>query len=417
MERLDPVKWWLLALLALSCGINYMARGNLSVAAPQLALEFSLAPVRLGLLLSTFFWTYALLQVVSGWLVDRYDTYRLLAEGFVVWSAATALTGFAGSFGTLLAMRLTLGAGESIAYPAYSRILATEFPECHRGLANSWIATGGKFGVALGMLIGGFAVANYGWRVLFIALGVGSLVWLPPWLAVSPRQPHQPRPMNSRSGPGFRDILRLRSAWGTFLSLFCSNYVWYFLITWLPSYLVMERHYTLRLMAIYSSLPFLGNAATCILGGWASDRWIAGGGSPTRVRKTFVVTGLLVCTLILPAGMVANMKMSMALLIVACLSFGLFESNVHAISQTLAGPEAAGRWTGVQNGIGNLAGVAAPTLTGIIVASTGSFLLAFVMLFAVLLIGAFANLVLVGEIAPVTWPHDLVREPLPMGKS
>jgi hypothetical protein len=138
------------------------------------------------------------------------------------------------------------------------------------------------------------------------------------------------------------EILRKRDAWGTFLGLFCVNYAWYFLLTWLPSYLVMERHFSAKMMAIFGSMPFWGVALSSIAGGWASDLWIARGGSPTRVRKTFVAGGMLLSTLILPAVLVRDPMICMVLLIAASLSFGLFTSNIWAITQTLAGPGAAG---------------------------------------------------------------------------
>ncbi len=409
-SRAQGANWWLLALLVTSCCINYIDRGNLSIAAPQLSRELSLSPTQLGLLLSSFFWTYALFQIVAGWLVDRFDVYRVFGLGFFLWSAATALTGFAVGFEMLFALRLLLGIGESIAYPAYSRIIAGEFPERHRGIANALVDAGSKTGPALGTLIGGLIVARFGWRVLFLALGFGALVWLVPWFASIPRA--ERRVVARRhDGPGFLEIMRHRAAWGTFLGLFCGNYTWYFLLTWLPSYLVMERHYSLRMMAVYGSLPFWGIAISSTFGGWASDRLIERGGTPTRVRKAFAVTGLLLCTLMLPAAIVPSMALSMGLLIVACLSFGLFTSNLWAITQTLSGPKAAGKWTGMQNGIGNLAGVTAPYLTGVIVSRTGSFLLAFVAVFVVLLVGAFSYIVLVGEVTPIRWPARPVASP------
>jgi MFS family permease len=144
------------------------------------------------------------------------------------------------------------------------------------------------------------------------------------------------------------------------VGLYAVNSAWYFLLTWLPSYLVMERRFSLRMMAVYGSLPFWGIALTSVAGGWLSDRWISLGGTPTRVRRTFMVSGLLAGTLMLPASLIPNNAVSMGMLIMACLSFGLATSNLWAVTQTLAGPEAAGKWTGIQNAFGNLAGVVTP---------------------------------------------------------
>ena len=406
---LDP-NWWLLGLLTFSCCINYIDRGNLSIAAPQLLKELSLNPAKLGLLLSAFFWTYAAFQVVGGWLVDRFDVYRVYGVGFLLWSAATALTGFAGGFATLFALRLALGTSESIAYPAYSRIIAGDFPERHRGFANALVDAGTKTGPALGTLVGGLIVAHYGWRALFLILGFGAMLWLPFWFLSVPRQHKRVVEKRVKGGPGFLEILRLRCAWGTFLGLFCCNYTWYFLLTWLPSYLVMERHYSMSRMAIFGSLPFWGIAASSVSGGWASDRLIERGMTPTRVRRGFAIGGQLMCTLMLPATLISNQVLSMALFIFACLSFGLYTSNLWAITQTLSGREAAGRWTGIQNGLGNLAGVTAPTITGVIVARTNSFFWAFVAVTIVLVVGACSYWLLIDEVAPVRWTARPVPE-------
>jgi MFS family permease len=156
-------------------------------------------------------------------------------------------------------------------------------------------------------------------------------------------------------------------------------------------------------MAVAGSMPFFAIAASSMTSGWASDRLIARGGTPTRVRKTFAVSGMLGALLILPSAMVSSDIVSMALLLVASLSFGLLTSNIWAISQTLAGPEAAGKWTGWQNGFGNLAGVTGPYITGVIVNETGSFLMAFVAVAVVIAMGAFSYGVIIRRVVPIDW--------------
>ena len=131
-----------LLLLGISVFINYVDRGNLAIAAPMLKDELGISAAQLGVLLSAFFWTYACLQVVSGWLVDRLNVNWALAGGFFLWSAATAGTGIVHAFWALFALRLILGIGESVAYPSYSKIIALHFPEEHRGLANAVISAG-----------------------------------------------------------------------------------------------------------------------------------------------------------------------------------------------------------------------------------------------------------------------------------
>ena len=400
---LSGKEWRVLGLLVISGLLNYVDRANLSVGATNIQAEMHLTNYHLGKLLSAFFWTYATFQLfgIAGWLVDRFNVCWALAIGFFIWSAATAITGMAQVFGVMFALRLLLGMGESVAYPAYSRILANNFPEHHRGFANALIDAGTKGGPAIGTLLGGLLMARFGWRAFFLALGFGSLLWLIPWFYWMPRGKGVSAREHHADLPGIGSILRQRAAWFTALGLFCSNYFWYFLITWLPPYLEKERHFPKEKMAVVGSLAFLAISVSSVTSGWLSDRWIARGGTPTRVRKTFAGTGLVLSTIILPVCVVRDERLAIALLILACLSFGLYTANVFAITQTLAGPRAAGKWTGLQNGFGNLAGVVAPWLTGWVVQETGQFYWAFVVAAAIVVASAAMFVFGIGRIEQV----------------
>ena len=170
---LSRKEWRILALLVISGFLNYFDRANLSAGATNIQRDLGFTNYQLGLLLSAFFWTYAACQLLglSGWLVDRFNVGWILAGGFLLWSGATAITGAAHAFAVVFALRLVLGAGESIAYPSYSRILANHYPEHHRGLANALIDAGTKCGPALGTLLGGLLIVQYGWRAFFLRTG------------------------------------------------------------------------------------------------------------------------------------------------------------------------------------------------------------------------------------------------------
>jgi MFS family permease len=398
-------EWTILALLVISGFLNYFDRANLSAGGTDIQRELGLSNYQLGILLSAFFWTYALCQLFafSGWLVDRFNVCWILALGFFLWSGATAVTGIAQTFVAVFAMRLVLGMGESIAYPSYSRILCSHYPEHHRGLANALIDAGTKTGPALGTLLGGLLIAKYGWRLFFVALGFASFLWLVPWLVWMPRG----RGVSAREDPGtvpsVFEIFRHRSPIFSALGLFCSNYFWYFLVTWLPPYLEKERHFPKTKMALLGSLAYFFIAISSVTSGRLSDVWIARGGSPTRVRKTFAGAGLALSTMILPVAVIQNETAAMTLLMITCLCFGLFSSNLYAITQTMAGPRAAGKWTGVQNGFGNLAGVAAPWFTGWVVQQTGQFYLAFVATAVIVLTGAAIFVFGLGPVKPIAF--------------
>lgn len=393
----------LLALLVASIFLNYIDRSNLSLAAPIVQKEFALSDSELGSLFAAFFWTYAVLQLVgiSGWLADRFPVGLVLAGGLFLWSAATIFTGVLSGLPALFAMRLLVGAGESVAYPCYCRIFASAIPSEHRGVANALLDAASKLGPALGTLIGGALLATVGWRMFFVVLGVASLVWLVPWLRAMPKI--EGASDTPKDAPATAAILRTRSAWGAFLGHFCGNYFWFFLLTWLPTYLVKERGFDQARMIQISSIAYFAIAGATMCAGWISDRWIAAGGSPTRVRKTVVVCGLGFSTVILPVAIVQNTTAAVVLLFVSCIAFGSYTSNHWAITQTLAGPLAAGRWTSLQNGIGNLSGIVAAWLTGVVVDRTHSFFLPFAIAAVIAIAGAVLWGIVVEEVKPVQW--------------
>jgi len=394
----------ILALLAISVFISYIDRGNLSVAAPMLKDELGISAGQLGLLLSAFFWTYACLQLVSGWLVDRLNVNWVFAGGFFLWSAATAATGMTRGFVMLFMLRLCLGMGESVAYPSYSKILALNFPEERRGTANSLISAGLLVGPGFGIIFGGLLMARFGWRPFFMGLGLVSLLWLLPWLRWMPRK-REAIQMDKTEAPSLLEFLRLRSAWGTCIGLFSCNYISYFLITWLPFYLVRERNFSMNEMATIGGIAYLLGACFAVLSGWLSDRWIMAAATPTRVRKIFTGGGTALAGIFLGLAVLRGPGSSVAALILGVIFFGVLSSNVWAITQTLAGPQAAGRWTGFQNFVGNLAGVVAPALTGYVLQRTGHFYWAFAILAGVAFAGAVSWVFLVGRIEQVQWHH------------
>jgi predicted MFS family arabinose efflux permease len=204
-------------------------------------------------------------------------------------------------------------------------------------------------------------------------------------------------------GPGIGRILRCPAAWGAFFAHFCGNYFWFFLLTWLPSYLVKERGYSIEGMAAVGSAAYFTIAAATVTSGWLSDRAIARGADLTRVRRTITTCGLACSTVILPVAVVESRNTAIALLLLSCAAFGCYTSNHWAMTQTLAGPRAAGRWTSLQNGVGNLAGIAAAWFTGFLVQSTGRFYLAFLTAAAVALLGAGLWRITVQQLKEVDW--------------
>jgi MFS family permease len=391
-------------MLVVSVAINYFDRGSLSIAAPVLKDELGISVSQLGILLSALFWTYATFQIISGWLVDRFPVEWILPAGFFIWSVAECGTGVARGFGSLLVLQLMVGMGESVAYPSYSKIFAEHFVEHQRGFANACIDAGAKCGPALGTLLGGLFMARFGWRPIFLALGLGSLIWLPLWFRWMPKSRRISAHDEERISAWA--IVSRRDAWATFIGHFCSNYLWYFVLTWLPFYLVRERHFSMSKMATIGAGAYLVTGAVTTLTGYISDRLIAAGATATRVRKTCMGGGMGFAPIIVAVAVVPDRTASMVFLFLACMSYGVYSSSHWATSQTLAGPRAAGKWSGLQNCVANLAGVVAPLVTGIVVDKTGQFFWAFAIAAAVALAGAFVYVVVLGKIEPVDWQRE-----------
>jgi MFS transporter, ACS family, D-galactonate transporter len=415
--RITRREWIVILLLVLSVVINYVDRSNLGLAMPLLERQFSFSAYRAGELLSAFFWTYALVQLfgIAGELTDRFPVGWVLMLGYLLWSTATAFTGMTTSYAALFALQLVLGLGESVAYPCYSRIFAA-MPQEHRGRANAFIDAGTKLGPASGAFVGGLVLVHWGWRWLFAIFGVGALVWMVPWYFAmpsgGPSAKAEREAATAASGAtgsteatgSIAKMVRLRCAWGTTIGHFSGNYFYYFLLAWLPTYLVQEENLSIRSMSRLTAAIFLLIACTTLLSGWISDRLIARGKSATSVRLKLVVGGQVMASSLLALALVhGHPLISLGLLAIACVGHGGYASNHWAIAQTLAGPAMAGRWSSLQNGIANFAGITAPWVAGMIVQTRGSARLAFVAAGGVALIGALSFALLVRRVEPVNW--------------
>jgi MFS family permease len=392
-----------LILLVVACVINYIDRGNVSVGAPLIRKEFNLSDSQLGILFSTFFVAYTVGQFVIGWLVDRADANRILAAGFLLWTLATATTAVVRGFAMLLVMRLVLGFGESVALPAASKILAGHLVEHHRGFASGALMSALRCGNAVGTLGAGLLMARLGWRPVFMWVGLLGLLWLPAWQKWKPTsEPFSDRPVAS-AGPGFLDILRQRSFWGTCAGHFCSNYLFYFMATWLPTYLVNARHLNMSAMARTAGLYYSMDALSAISTGWLQDLVIRSGRSVTLVRKAAMAIGFSTAAIGVAGCAIAGEGTYLGWLLAAGWGCGMTGPGLFTFPQTLAGRHAVGKWYGWQNGFANFAGVICPALTGFVLQGTGSFVAPFAITAGICVSGVLAWVFIVGRVAQVNW--------------
>src|SRR5581483_8945167 len=244
-------------LIAVVIFINYVDRGNLATAAPLMKDELGLSSTQIGVLLSAFFWSYVPAQILAGWLAERINPYRTLALGLALWSIATALSGVATGFAMLIGLRLLLGLGESAAFPCSSKLLAQHLPSHRLGGANGLIGVGMALGPTLGTFGGGLLIAQIGWRSVFILFGLCSLLWLVPWYAATRSVSDQINVQSVDTGPSLAEIMKRREVWGASLGQFCGNYAFYFVISWLPLYLVKARGLSVEHMAELGGLIYL----------------------------------------------------------------------------------------------------------------------------------------------------------------
>ena len=395
-------RWGILFLLAIGVMIAFSDRASTgsALAYGPFVAHFKLSSVDRGWVNSVFFWSYGLMQMGTGWLVDRYGVKWPYAIIFLLWCAAMAAIGLVGSIGALLIMRLIVGAAEAVVMPASYRWIRHNFAEGQSGTAVGIFTMGNKFGPAIGALAAPWLITNYGWQAMFLVTGAIGLVWVVAWVAVVPNDlPSGEARVVMRKGAStvtFASILRSPVVWGAMIINFCYGYFTFFCMQWMPDYLHNQRHLSLKGSGLYTFFSFAGIALVAVAAGWAADKLIQRGGDPVVVRKSFVIAGFLgACTVLL--GVHAQ-SLSVALFWnIFSLSFlGLTTANSLALCRlTLIPKQAVGMVTGVQQVATSLAGGVAGALTGwLLQISNNNYDLPMLVIFVFLLIGAASTLIL-----------------------
>jgi MFS family permease len=399
-------RWSIVGLLFTASLINYLDRAAISFALPLISRDFHLTPETKGLLLSSFFWSYALMQVPIGWCADRFNLRWLYAGAFALWSLAQGLTGLAGSLEVLIGFRILLGVGESIYLPGGIKIISLLFTGKDRGLPSGLFDFGTRTGLILEGILVPWLLTRYGWRHTFLLLGFTAMVWMVPWLWVFPRRmqvanPAVVSPASSPTSPVRWNALLNRNLLGICLGFFCFDYYWYVLVTWLPDYLVTVRHLSIVQTGFYGSLVFFTFGVSEPIGGWIADSLIRRGWDETRTRKGIVTFAFLMGLFMIPAMGASNTRTAIWLLILAAL-VGLATGNLLVILQCCAPFEKVGIWTGAENFAGNLAGIVAPLAVGLLIKRSGSYIPGFELGAIVLLVGLLAYWFVVGDLEPRT---------------
>jgi ACS family glucarate transporter-like MFS transporter len=390
----SPQRWRLMILLVVAMMFCYAQRNALGVASKSMSDDLGFNPAKTGVLLSSFFWVYAFMQMPTGWMVDRFGVRRTYAVGFIFWSLMSVLTGLTNGLATLILLRVLLGVGQAVAFPASSRAVANWFQESERGLVTGLYLAGVRYGGALISVFGGWFLTNYDWRWFFVVIGVVSLVWVAPWMGFLKKwegkgtDPSQAAP--ERQGASFMESLALlkhRSAMGIFLGFFAYNYVWNVFQNWLPNYLETERKFTKIEMGVLNAMPLVAMSVIIVISGALSDWLIRRGYEEKKIRKIFIAIGMLICCLMVPAGFVEDRMTSVWLLTISLTGLGVASPNTWALTQAVSAKKIVGTVSGIQNFGGNIGAILAPMVTGFIAHFTGSFAMALALCGVILVAG------------------------------
>ncbi|MGZ3713787.1 MAG: MFS transporter [Ktedonobacterales bacterium] len=419
-RRIGGVRWSIAVLLGAGIVINYFDRINLSIATKPLMAQFHLTPAEMGVVLSSFLWSYALLQIPIGTLLDRFGVTWLMRISTILWTIATFLTAIASGLGFLLFARVILGIAEAPAFPAASKATGYWFPLSERGRATSAFDAAAKFSNVIGLPLVAFAVTQWGWRGGFVFTGILSAFYaLAFWIWY--RDPnHHPKVSKEeynyvraggaqdenvipvQSGKALSFLLRQRKVWGLTLGFAAYGYSFYLLLTWLPGYLQTQMHLSVLSSGWYTAIPWaVATATDLIIGGWLVDKLIAQGHEPTRVRKTILVIGMVLGLAVIGAAFTNSVVVATFWISIALGGLAFAAPVGWSIPAIIAPDGTTGMVGSVMNFFNNLAGIAAPIVTGIIVGRTGSFALGFIIAGIVLALGILSYVFLLGDITQI----------------
>jgi len=393
---MNQKRWWVVCWLSLGMVIAYMDRVNLTSAMPEIAKNLQLDDEQRGMALSAFFWTYTIGQIPAGMLVDRYGVRMLYTLGIVLWSVASASTVLITGLSALIATRLVVGLGESVVTSSSLRYIRAHFAEKERGFAVGVYMTGTKIGPAIGLPLAGYLVATQGWQAMFLIMGLGSLLWLGPWLTwVRGNDPAAQTTVGTAAGAesiSLGTALRSRVMWGIILGTYCYMYFVYYCMTWMPQYFQKTHGMSIAKSNWFGGVSFGGMAIVAAIGGWAADRLISRGAEPIFVRRAFTVAGFVMAALQTLSVFTDSKELMIGLTVASLCGLGLATANYWALTQTLM-PGAVP--VAIQNTAANLAGIVAPWLTGWMIKKTGNFDAPIAAVGIWLVLGIFAYAVLV----------------------
>jgi MFS family permease len=403
---------WVVVLLFTSTFINAIDRASLSVAAPILMKDLAMDPALMGLVLSAFFWPYALFNIPAGTLSDKYGAKKVLAASATIWSVCSALTGVASSHIHLFLARIGVGVGEAASFPVNAKIVNNTFPSNRRGTVIGWYTAGLRLGFAACPIIMAPLMTSVGWRYAFYITGLGSLTWVALWLFTF-KEYKNPKDKTAQMAGAekkvkipWKVLLSSRTVFGLIACKFFQDYLFYLFVTWLPAYLIMQRNFSIMKMGTYGSLIWFAGFCSQPLIGFFSDWMIGRGVSTTVSRKSTIVIMQLLASVVVAVGFVDDEMTAVWLLILAVGCESASTAMLWTTLAEVAPRRAAGTLGGIMNTAGAIAGTIAPVLTGFVIKITGSFKIALLFGGVMVLLAALSMLFVVGKVEPLKLPKE-----------
>lgn len=383
-----------------------MIRYALGIVAPTLMTLYHISPETMGYILSGWNWAYTGILPFIGPLVDRLGPWIVMGGGTIVWGLSTAALPLAGTAAALFAMRFVFGIGHGMLIPTTSTSVSRHFPARERARAIAVVFSGNQVGLAVGATISAYLMVRLGWPVVFYFLGGVSLLLSLAWFLYFPDKSIGRVSDSSTAISGgnsqrvpWSSLLTYRSTWGIAFGQFGYLYAYYFFISWLPAYLVRERHMTVLATGIFAALPFWIGMLGTLGGGFLGDYLTARGISTTVSRKSIIGCGLSSSTVFVIAAAFVSQAWLAAILVTFSVGFlRLATGSCNSLPIDLAPRSAVGSLTSIQNFFGNTGGLLAPIVTGYIVGATGSFVYSLVVAGAMALFGAISYVFLVGNL-------------------
>jgi MFS transporter, ACS family, D-galactonate transporter len=410
-------RWRIAALLGVGVLVNYFDRVNLSVSYEALSREFGLTTVAFGYLLSAYSWSYALCQIPSGALLDRFGVKIVGRVSTFIWSIASFAAAISTGVSQFFTSRLLLGVGEAPTFPANAKAIGYWFPQQERSLATACFDAMAKFANAIGVPLIGLLLLHVGWRWSFAATGFVSLAYAllfyflyrdpadDPKLTVEEYdyiRSGAAQPLGSDPRASLWFLLTRRKVLGLAIGSAAYNYCFYLLLTWLPGYLSIALHQDLLHSVMYTSVPWLVATATDLLfGGYMVDALIRRGYDPSTVRRSVLIGGTSLGVAIFAAGASTTPAAAVFWITISLGGLAAAAPVGWSIPSLIAPRGSVGRVGGIMNFASQLAAISAPIVTGYVVARTRSFAGAFLLAAVFLVIGIAAYAFLLGRIEPV----------------